>query len=80
MNVGLSDHQLVNCTRKIVRVKTGGVHKKIKSCSLTNYVIYAYENTLKKINFPNHKYFEDVNRAYSDFFKKLMTVIDNIAP
>ena len=35
---------------------------------------------LKKINFPNYEYFEDVNRAYSDFFQKLMTVIDNFAP
>ena len=35
---------------------------------------------LKKINFPNYEYFKDVNRAYSDFFDKLMTVIDNVAP
>ena len=27
INVGLSDHQLIYCTRKISRVKTGGVHK-----------------------------------------------------
>ena len=31
-NVGLSDHQLIYCTRKVICVKTGGVHKK------TNYV------------------------------------------
>ena len=24
INVGLSDHQLIYCTRKIIRVKTGG--------------------------------------------------------
>ena len=28
MNVGLSDHQIIYCTRKISRVKTGGVYKK----------------------------------------------------
>ena len=28
INVGLSDHQLTYCTRKISRSKTGGVHKK----------------------------------------------------
>ena len=27
-NVGLSDHQLIYCTRKISRIKAGGVHKK----------------------------------------------------
>ena len=40
----------------------------------------AYENTLRKINFPNYEYFEDANQAYLDFFQKLMTVIDNVAP
>ena len=53
MNVGLSDHQLIYCTRKISRVKTGGVHKKIKFRSLKNYAIDAYKNALKKINFAN---------------------------
>ena len=38
MNVGLSDHQLIYCTRKISRVKTGGVRKKIKFCSVKNYM------------------------------------------
>ena len=80
INVGLSDHQLIYCTRKISRVKTGGMHKKNKFRSLKNYAIDAYKNALKKINFPNYEYFEDVNRAYSDFFQKLMTVIDNVAP
>ena len=35
---------------------------------------------LKKINFPNYKYFEDVNWAYSDFFEKLMTVLPTLHP
>ena len=56
------------------------MHKKIKFRSLKNYAVDAYKNALRKINFPNYEYFEDVNRAYSDFFQKLITVIDNIAP
>ena len=79
INVGLSDLQLICCTRKISRIKTGGVHKKIKFHSLRNYTVDAYKNALKKTNFPNYEYFEDVNQVYSDF-QKLMTVIDNIAP
>ena len=54
MNVGLSDHQRIYCTRKISRVKTGDVHKKIKFCSFKNYAVDAYKNNLKKINFPNY--------------------------
>ena len=42
-------------------------------------MVGAYKNALRKINFPNYEYFEDVNRAYSDFFQKIMTVIDNVA-
>ena len=79
MNVGLLDHQLTYCTRKISGVKTGVVHKKIKFPSLKDYTVDAYKNALKKINFPNYKYFQDVNRAYSDFFQKLMTGMDNVA-
>ena len=43
-------------------------------------MVNAYKNALRKINFPNNEYFEDVNRAYLDLFQKLMTVIDNVAP
>ena len=80
INVGLSDHQLIHCTRKISGIKTGGVHKKIKFRSLKNYTVDAYKNALRKINFPNYEYFEDVNQVYSDLFQKLMAVIDNVAP
>ena len=56
------------------------MHKKIKFRSFKTYVIDAYKNAPRKINFPNYKYFEDVNQAYSDFFQKVMAVIDNVAP
>ena len=45
--VGLSDHQLIYCTRKISSMKTGGVHKKVKLRSLKNYAVDAYKNALK---------------------------------
>ena len=79
-NVGLSDHQLFNCARKISRIKTGSIHKKIEFRSLKNYAVDAYKSALREINFPNWEYFEYVNPAYSGFFQKLMTVIDNVAP
>ena len=56
------------------------MHKKIKFRSLNNYAVDAYKNALKKIDFRNDEYFKDVNQTYSDFFQKLMTVIDNFVP
>ena len=56
------------------------MHKKIKFHSFKTYVTDAYKNAPRKINFPNYKYFEDVNQACADFFQKVMTVIDNVAP
>ena len=78
--VGVSDHQLIFCTREISRIKTGGAHKYLNFCSLKNYTADYYKEALKQIDFPNYKNFGDVNEAYSNFFHKLMAVIDKIAP
>ena len=78
LNVGLSDHQLIYCTRKITRIKRGG-HKQIKFCSFKNYTIDGYEKALVEINFPEYKNFENVNNAYSSFIQKLMEVIKKAA-
>ena len=80
INVGVSDHQLIFCTRKISRIKTGGDHKYLNFCSLKNYTAGYYKETLKQVDFTNYENFGDVNEAYSNFFQKLMTVIDKIAP
>ena len=80
INVGVSDHQLIFCTRKISRIKTGGAHKYLNFNSLNNYTADYYKEALKQIDFPNYEYFGDVNEAYSNFFHKLITVIDKIAP
>ena len=48
INLGLSDHQLIYCTRKISTIKTGGVHKKIKFRSLKNYAIDAYKSAQRE--------------------------------
>ena len=49
-------------------------------CSLKNYTADYYKETLKQVDFPNYQNFGDGNEAYSNFFQKLMTVIDKIAP
>ena len=80
INVGVSDHQLIFCTRKISRIKTGGAHKYLNFCSSKNYTTDYYKEALKQIGFPNYENFGDVNEAYSNFFQKLMTVFVKITP
>ena len=80
INVGLSDHQLMFCTRKNFKFKTGGLQKYINFRSLKNYRVDDYKKSIGQLVFPNYEIFDDVNAAYSDFFQKIMTVIDKIAP
>ena len=47
---------------------------------MKNYTADYYKETLKQADFPNYESFGDVNEAYSNFFLKLMAVIDKIAP
>ena len=54
IDMGISDHQLIFCTRKTLKTKTGS-HKQISFCSLNNYSVVAYEEALKKVKFPNYK-------------------------
>ena len=63
VDTGLSDHQLIYCTRKITRTKSNGL----------------FLDKLRKINFPDHPAFKDVNDAYSDFTEKVTSVINEIA-
>ena len=74
-----SDHQLIFCTRKTLKTKTGS-HKQILFHPLKNYSIVAYEEALKKVKFPNYEKFININEAYSNFIQKLTSVIDKIAP
>ena len=79
VNVGLSDHQLIYCKRKIITKKRDD-QKQIKFCSFKNYTIDGYEKALVEINFPENKHFDNVNDVYSKFIRKLMEVIEKVAP
>ena len=71
INVGVSDHQLIFCTKNISRIKTAGAHKYLNFRSLKNYTADYYKEALKQIGFPNYENFGDVNEAYSNFFRSL---------
>ena len=77
IDVGISDLQLIFCTRKTLKTKIG-CHKQISFHSLKNYSVIAYGEALKKVKFPNYENFININEAYSNFFQKVTTVIDKI--
>ena len=79
IDVGLSDHQLIFCTRKISRIKRGA-HKHIKFCSFKHYSADLFKEALTSINFPNYLNFNDTTEAYDDFIPKSMVAIDKVAP
>ena len=55
-------------------------HTYIKYRSFKNYSVSEYEERLKLVNFPNYLKFDNIDSAYSNFLKTLMTVIDSLAP
>ena len=79
IDVELSDHQIIYCTRRISRIKRG-THKQIRYRSLKNYSADIYEEALGRVDFLNYHNFEGINDAYSNFIQKVMGVIDLVAP
>ena len=79
IDVGLSDHQLIYCTRKILRTKAN-MHNQIRVRSLKKYTPELLIKELKKINFPNYNIFSNVNNAYLDLVQNILSVVDKIAP
>ena len=78
IDVGLSDHQLIFCTRKNSRIKRHA--QTIKFHSFKHYSADLLKETLTTINFPNYQNFNDATEAYDDFIQKIMVAIDKVAP
>ena len=79
IDVGLSDHQLVFCTRKIYWIKRG-THRQIKFHSFKHYSADLFKETLTSMNFPNYQNFNDATEAYDNFIQKMKVAIDKVAP
>ena len=79
IDVGLSDHLLIYCTRKILRFKTNR-HNQVRVRSPKIYTPEIFVEELKKVNFQNYKIFSDINIVYSDLVEKIPTVINKVAP
>ena len=78
-DVGLSDHQMTYCTRKITRLKQN-THRFVKTRSFKNYSKDLYLQKLENAKFPEYSKFTYINCAYSDFIRKLTTITDKVAP
>ena len=79
IDVGISDHQLIYCTRKIKRIKHN-MHNQIQVQSLKKYSAEIFTNALKTVQFPNYNVFSNVNVVYSDLLHKISDTIDSVAP
>ena len=60
IDIGISDHQLIFCTRKTLKTKTAS-HKQISFRSLNDYCALTYEGALKKVKFLNYENFININ-------------------
>ena len=69
---------MIFCTRKIKNDKLGG-HKQISFRSFKNYSVDEYEKALGKVTFPNYEKYHNINKAYNDFFQKMIEVVNYIA-
>ena len=65
-------------TRKTARIKSY-CHKQITFRSLKNYSPEAYEEVPRKLSFSYYELFDDTDKAYENFIRKVMAVIDNLA-
>ena len=79
IEVGLSDHQMIFCSRKILRSKFNK-HNTVKIRSLKHYSKDLFLESLQNVNFPNYQNYENVNEAYADLVNKITTELDKIAP
>ena len=75
IDVGISDHQLIYCTRKIKRIKHN-MHNQIQVQSLKKYSAEIFTNALKTVQFLNYNIISNVNVAYSDLLNKISDTID----
>ena len=78
-DVGISDHQLIYCNRKIKRIKHN-MHNQIQLRSLKKYSAEIFTNALKAVQFPNYNIFLNVIVVCSDFVNKISEAIDNFSP
>ena len=79
INTAISGHNMIHCTKKILKAKYNK-HKKLTFCSLRNYSVDIYRQALERASFPNYDNFHNPDIAYNNFINKLDCVVNAGAP
>ena len=79
IKLGISDHDLIYCIRKIKAAKSGK-HNTLCVRSFKNYTKNAFVNDLRNGNLPDYSLFENINEEYNHFINFLIKIIDKNAP
>ena len=77
--VGISDHLVIYCTRKIARVKSG-CHKCVKVRSLKKYTKDQFNELLMHCGLDHIYDISNVNEAYAFFKDKFVSILNTLAP
>ena len=79
IDTAISDHNMIYCTRKILKAKYNK-HKELTFRLLRNYSVDVYKQALERASFPNYDNFHNPDIAYNDFINKVDCVINAVAP
>ena len=77
--VGISDHLVIYCTRKVTRVKSG-CHKCVKVRSLKKYTKDQFNELLMHCGLDCIYEISNVNEAYAFFKDKFVSILNTLAP
>ena len=79
INTAISDHNMIYCTRKIVKAKYNR-HKELTFHSLRNYSVDIYKQALEIASFSNYDNFHNPDIPYNDFINRLDYLVNAVAP
>ena len=77
IDCGISNHQLIFCTRKQAKFNK---HNNVFLRSLKHYTVNTFVEKLQKVNFSNYERFSCIDATNTDFLNNLMKVVNEIAP
>ena len=77
IDCGMSDHQLIFCTRKVKWTKFNK-HNNVFLIPLKHYTVNVFVQKLQKVDFSNCERFSYIDVEYTDFLNKLMKVVNEM--
>ena len=78
MDIGLSDHKLIYCTRKKFKEKL--IPKLLSNTDPKKLHPSNTNRKMKNAVFPDYSTFNNVNEGYVDLIEKITSIIDELWP